>query len=241
VKRPGAAAAVLGLHLLGGWALLQPAPATRGPGLARAPSAAVLPVWLPTVPAPVLRTAAAPKPKPPPARVPALAAAPPRTSLAVAPLPVAVAVAALGSASLEAATATPAPPAPAAPAPAASDSPAPPATALPVAAPAPVRAAAPAPAEPALVQAQADRRDCPPAPHPVALRERGIEGEVLLRVRVGTDGRAAEVRLQQPSGWRLFDQAALAQAQACRFLPARRGAQAEESWVEFPVRFSLKG
>ena len=55
------------------------------------------------------------------------------------------------------------------------------------------------------------------------------------------DGRAAEVKLQQPSGWRLFDQAALAQAQACRFTPARRGAQVEESWVEFPVRFSLQG
>jgi protein TonB len=102
--------------------------------------------------------------------------------------------------------------------------------------------AAPATAQvPALVQAQARRDDCPPAPHPAVLRERGIEGEVRLLVRVGTDGRAADVTLQQPRGWRLFDQAALAQAQACRFIPARRGAQSEESWVEFPVRFSLQG
>lgn len=96
-------------------------------------------------------------------------------------------------------------------------------------------------AEPAPTPAQADRRECPPAPHPAALRERGIEGEVRLLVRVGADGRAAEVRLHQPSGWRLFDHAAMAQAQACRFQPARRGLQAVESWVEFPVRFSLRG
>ncbi len=95
--------------------------------------------------------------------------------------------------------------------------------------------------EPPLVAAQADRRDCPPAPHPAALRDRGIEGVVRLMVRVDTEGRASEVRLRQASGFRLFDQAALEQARGCRFVPARRGALPVESWVEFPVRFTLRG
>lgn len=49
------------------------------------------------------------------------------------------------------------------------------------------------------------------------------------------------LKVLSPSGWRLFDHAALAQAQARRFVPARRGLQALESWVEFPVRSSLSG
>lgn len=75
--------------------------------------------------------------------------------------------------------------------------------------------------------------------YPPLLRERGIEGQVLLRVQVDEQGRAAEVRVQQGSGWRLLDQAALLLTQDCRFLPARRGEQALASWVEYPVRFSL--
>lgn len=92
-----------------------------------------------------------------------------------------------------------------------------------------------------LVVAQADRRQCPPAPHPAALRERGIEGAVLLRVKVDVQGRAADVQLVAGSGWRLFDEAALQQVRACRFIPASRGGQAIDSWVEFPVRFALAG
>lgn len=112
------------------------------------------------------------------------------------------------------------------------------ATPEPVAAP-PV--APPVPIEPPLTQARADHQRCPSAPHPVALRERGIEGVVHLRVRVSAEGLPSEVNVASGSGWTLMDQAALAQVRGCRFLPARRGSEAVESWVEFPVRFVLKG
>ena len=94
---------------------------------------------------------------------------------------------------------------------------------------------------PPVVMAQADRRQCPPAPHPAALRERGIEGAVVLRVKVDVQGRPADVQLLAGSGWRLFDEAALQQVRACRFIPATQGGQAIDSWVEFPVRFALAG
>jgi periplasmic protein TonB len=89
--------------------------------------------------------------------------------------------------------------------------------------------------------ARADHRQCAPAPHPVVLRERGIEGAVVLRVRVDVQGRPADVQVLVGSGWRLFDEAALQQARGCRFFPARRSGQALDSWVEFPVRFTLSG
>jgi protein TonB len=110
------------------------------------------------------------------------------------------------------------------------------------AAPTPPVAAPAARAEaPPLVIARADRQRCPPAPHPAALRERGIEGAVLLRVKVDMQGRPADVQLLAGSGWRLFDEAALQQVRACRFIPATQGGQAIDSWVEFPVRFALAG
>lgn len=101
-------------------------------------------------------------------------------------------------------------------------------------------AAAPADIARSLRAAQADHRHCAPAPYPPALRERGIEGAVTLRVRVDTQGHAADVRVMSGSGFRLFDEAALRQVRSCRFQPAMRGDAALESWVEFPVRFALQ-
>lgn len=125
---------------------------------------------------------------------------------------------------------------------------APPVAAAPVApAAAPVQVAFVAPpaprdeppaAEPPLQSAR--RAACAPAPHPLALRERGIEGVVRLRVWVDELGRAGQVLLAASSGWRLFDDAAVAQARRCPFHPALRGSQPVGSWVEFPVRFALE-
>lgn len=95
--------------------------------------------------------------------------------------------------------------------------------------------------QPPIRLARADYFRCSPPAHPPALRERGIEGAVTLRVRVDAQGRAAEVQLLAGSGWRLFDEAALHQVRGCRFIPAMRGDQAIDSWVEFPVRFVLSG
>lgn len=113
-----------------------------------------------------------------------------------------------------------------------------PAAAPPVSAHAP-RAAAPS--APARVHQVAEHRQCQSAPYPAVLRERGIQGELRLRVHVGPDGQAAAVQLVASSGWRLFDEAALAQARGCRFRPAIEGDKPVAAWVEFPVRFSLGG
>lgn len=58
--------------------------------------------------------------------------------------------------------------------------------------------------------------------------------------RVDELGRAGQVLLAASSGWRLFDDAAMAQARRCPFHPAQRGSEPVGSWVEFPVRFALE-
>lgn len=77
--------------------------------------------------------------------------------------------------------------------------------------------------------------------YPALLRERGIEGQVLLRVQVDPEGRAAEAVVRASSGWRLLDEAARQVALDCPYLPARRGEQRLSAWVEYPVRFALGG
>lgn len=109
----------------------------------------------------------------------------------------------------------------------------------PTPAPAPIRLASPDTRETEPLQ-PARRAACAPAPHPLPLRERGIEGVVRLRVWVDELGRAGQVLLAGSSGWRLFDDAAVAQARRCPFHPAQRGLQPVGSWVEFPVRFALE-
>ena len=93
-------------------------------------------------------------------------------------------------------------------------------------------------------QLPADHRACSTQQtarhYPAMLRERGIQGQVVLRVKVDADGHAAEVVVAGGSGWRLLDEAARRVAESCPFIPARRGDQRLVSWVEYPVRFALQ-
>jgi periplasmic protein TonB len=75
--------------------------------------------------------------------------------------------------------------------------------------------------------------------YPVAARRRGIEGEVLVRVAVGLDGRAERVQVVQSSGSALLDKAAIEAPERWRFEPARAAGQPVAATVEIPVTFRL--
>lgn len=75
--------------------------------------------------------------------------------------------------------------------------------------------------------------------YPALLRERGVQGQVRLRVKVDEHGRAAEVLVASGSGFRLLDDAARRVAESCPYVPARRGDQPVASWIEYAVRFAL--
>ena len=81
-----------------------------------------------------------------------------------------------------------------------------------------------------------------PAPrYPEAARRSGEQGMVTLRVRVGRDGAASRVAVEKSSGSPHLDAAALEAVKAWRFAPARRGADAVESWMLVPIVFRLDG
>jgi periplasmic protein TonB len=77
--------------------------------------------------------------------------------------------------------------------------------------------------------------------YPAAARRAGEQGTVVLRVLVSRDGTAARVELDKSGGSPHLDAAARETVRAWRFTPARRGAEAIESWVVVPVVFRLEG
>ena len=79
-----------------------------------------------------------------------------------------------------------------------------------------------------------------PAPaYPALSRRLGEQGRVWLRVRVDADGGARQVELKEGSGFGRLDRAALEAVARWRFVPARQGQAAVDSWVLVPVSFTL--
>jgi protein TonB len=114
-----------------------------------------------------------------------------------------------------------------------------------VVAPAPVVApAAPVAAAPpgdALVAPRFDAAylDNPAPAYPTMSRRQHEEGRVMLRVRVGADGRAESVEIAASSGFDRLDRAAQDAVRRWRFVPARRGPDAVAAFVNVPIAFSL--
>lgn len=106
--------------------------------------------------------------------------------------------------------------------------------------PAPV-AAPPAPPAPVVAaRFDADYLHNPKPVYPALSRRNGEEGKVLLRVRVSAEGQALEVGIRQSSGFIRLDEAARDAVGRWRFVPARRGDEAIESWVVVPITFGLE-
>lgn len=80
-----------------------------------------------------------------------------------------------------------------------------------------------------------------PAPlYPAIARRSGDQGTVMLKVLVSAEGTPVRVELDQSSGSKSLDDAALEAVKGWRFVPARRGTQNIEAWVRVPVVFKLE-
>jgi protein TonB len=106
--------------------------------------------------------------------------------------------------------------------------------------PAPIQAA-PTP-QPVVTAARfdADYLLNPKPAYPTVSRRRAEEGTVLLRVRVSAEGAALAVELRKSSGYPRLDEAAQEAVRRWRFVPARQGSEAIESWVAVPIAFKLE-
>ena len=79
-----------------------------------------------------------------------------------------------------------------------------------------------------------------PIEYPLHLWDQDMEGETLLRVRVGDTGGVNSVEIVQSSGHLSFDSAAVDGARRLRFSPARQDGKRIEVWAQVPVRFSKR-
>ena len=81
----------------------------------------------------------------------------------------------------------------------------------------------------------------PKPPYPALARRMHVEGVVLLRVHVRSDGGVASVEIANSSGSSLLDDSALRTVRdRWRFEPARRGDESVQSWLQIPMRFQLE-
>jgi protein TonB len=118
-----------------------------------------------------------------------------------------------------------------------------PAPAAPVATPPDIKPAPPAPpaAEPvSQARFDADYLKNPAPPYPPLSRRMGEEGKVILRVSVNPQGAADSVDIKTSSGSLRLDESAQKTVRHWKFIPAKRGDTAVQSWVLVPIIFKLE-
>lgn len=100
----------------------------------------------------------------------------------------------------------------------------------------------PAPVEVAIVlpEYRADHLRNPAPPYPAIAKRLRIEGTVLVRVLVSPGGLPKKIELAHTSGAPVLDEAALKAVRSWAFVPARRGVEPVEAWVEIPINFHLR-
>lgn len=213
--------AVVGLHVLGLWALQA--------GLLRRAVELVVPVSVLSdlIEPPQPQTTPTPQaPQPRPAPTPK-SASQPRPVLPPAVQPVAIA------------TPTPAPLAP--------TGVTEPQTPAPAAALAAVEPAAPPapPAPPAtpkieLPSSSADYLNNPPPAYPPLSKRLGEQGKVVVRAFIEANGTATKAEIRTSSGYERLDKTALQTVLRWRYVPGKRAGVVEAMWFNVPINFVLE-
>lgn len=96
--------------------------------------------------------------------------------------------------------------------------------------PAPPHPAAPL-REAVRVPAEINASACRKPPYPPAAKRLQEQGTVMLKFRIGTDGKVITGLVQSSSGHQRLDQAALDALSLCRFVPGTVDGVPEESWA----------
>ena len=97
------------------------------------------------------------------------------------------------------------------------------------------------PAEPvSLARFDADYLKNPAPAYPPLSRRVGEEGKVVLRVSINAQGSADNVEIKASSGSQRLDEAAQKTVRNWKFIPAKRGDTAVQSWVLVPIIFKLE-
>ena len=100
-------------------------------------------------------------------------------------------------------------------------------------------ATSPAPAKVELPTHVATYLQNPKPDYPALSVRLGEQGQVVLNVLIGVDGRAQKAEIVKSSGFERLDAAALATVQRWRYVPGKRGGVPEEMWFKVPLAFVL--
>jgi protein TonB len=91
-----------------------------------------------------------------------------------------------------------------------------------------------------LEEAQPEYSRNPPISYPKRARQRGYQGTVLLEVLVNRNGRVDDLRILASSGYAVLDRSAVNSVKTWSFIPAKKGKDTIDMWVQVPVRFKLE-
>ncbi|RKG38149.1 energy transducer TonB [Acinetobacter rongchengensis] len=107
--------------------------------------------------------------------------------------------------------------------------------------PAPVKKADPEPVKPAgeTRGVSGGEAGCKRPDYPREALQNEEQGEVLISVYVGTDGKVKEAKVKKQSGAKSLDKAALKAFSLCTFKPAMKNGEPQESWYDIPYEFVL--
>jgi protein TonB len=85
----------------------------------------------------------------------------------------------------------------------------------------------------------ADANSCALPNYPASAARDGETGTTTLALLVGVDGRVSSARIQQSSGSRVLDRAALNALSLCKFKPAMNNGAAEAGWAQMAYVWKL--
>ncbi len=79
----------------------------------------------------------------------------------------------------------------------------------------------------------------PKPEYPPIAKQSGMEGQVIVKVLVGSDGKVDEVEVLQSSGYKELDEAASSTAKEWEFTKPTKDGEPVRVWVTIPFNFSL--
>jgi len=86
----------------------------------------------------------------------------------------------------------------------------------------------------------ATRQSNPSPLYPRGSLRRNEQGKVILELLILADGSVGEVRIEQSSGFKRLDRAAMKAVKRWRYIPAQQGDKAIEYWYQQPITFALR-
>ncbi len=76
--------------------------------------------------------------------------------------------------------------------------------------------------------------------YPPEARKKGYEGEVVLKAEILTDGRVGQIEVRKSSGYEILDRSALQSVKQWKFIPAKKGEDPINLWVNIPIKYQLQ-